>query len=159
MNSYIEMILRDKKETEQKMEAAMAPYRKKLQEADEALKKLGYKDGSFVINTKTMADLDKLTIKQRVTKALTEQYPDGAHYSDILTYINENWPHLPVKRTSLSPQLTRLRRRHVIRLDEDKSIWHLVANQEATNESTPALAGVDNSVGALFDNPSTGSGG
>lgn len=136
MNTYIAMILQDKKDIEREIEAVLAPYRKRLDEADKALAALGYKEDEghpVQKNSPTLEDLARRkgpTIKQRVEQALSDGHPNGAYYSDILEYINTNWPHLQVKRTSLSPQLTRLRQANVIELDEDKGIWFLVEKQE-----------------------------
>ena len=82
------------------------------------------------------------TIKERVSKALSDEYPEGAHYSAILDYLNKHWPDLPVKRTSLSPQLTRLRKKdRLIELDEDKGIWRLVDSSKHRPKTTEAPQG------------------
>lgn len=142
MNHYIAMILKDKQKIQKDMAEAMSiaslPYLQLLSDADKALAALGYTDANQspldLFGEKN--DLTKTpTIKQRVTQALREQYPDGAHYSNILEYINTKWPHAKVERTSLSPQLTRLRKNDkVIDLDEKKKIWYLVENQSIKNE-------------------------
>ena len=137
MSSVIELLLKKREEIKSELEKVTASLRAELIQAESALIVLGHKfDNPFIgtSNTIGVPNIKNPTIKQRVTQALTERYPEGAHYSAILDYINQTWPHLPVKRTSLSPQLTRLRNK-VIELDEDKGIWHLI-KQEAENSST-----------------------
>lgn len=140
MSKIIEMLLKEREEILKQIEDATAPFKDELNKANCALIVLGYKFDTPPANVSIVAKPEALknpTIKERVTQALTERYPEGAHYSAILEYINQTWPHLPVRRTSLSPQLTRLRNK-AIWLDEEKGIWHLMKNQEAKTSSAPA---------------------
>ncbi|MCB1651278.1 MAG: hypothetical protein KDI46_04420 [Alphaproteobacteria bacterium] len=142
MSKIIEILLKEREEILKCIEEATAPYKDELNKADAALMILGHKfDSQKSQETLNKPVLKNPTIKERVTQALTERYPNGAHYSAILDYINETWPHLPVKRTSLSPQLTRLRNK-VIKLDEEKGVWHLIKDQEPQKNSAAMV--VDN---------------
>lgn len=153
MSKIIEILLKEREEILKQIENATAPFKDELNKADCALIVLGHKFDSPTVKASTITKHEALknpTIKERVTQALTVRYPEGAHYSAILEYINQAWPHLPVKRTSLSPQLTRLRNK-TIRLDEDKGIWHLI-KQEAKNSSTSTGEVESNDVNASLFN-------
>lgn len=141
MSKIIEILLKEREDILNRIEEVTAPLKAELNKADAALICLGYKFDEKQIDKasyKTSILKSKNpTIKDRVRQALKTAYPEGAHYSDILDYINHEWPHLPVKRTSLSPQLTRLRKKEIIYLDEDKGIWHLAKSKEAKTSSAP----------------------
>ena len=65
----------------------------------------------------------KLTIKQLVVKALLEQFTNGATAGQLLELFARGWDRDDVVRTSLSPQLSRLRQDGVI--DRRDNIWFL----------------------------------
>jgi predicted nucleic acid-binding Zn-ribbon protein len=64
----------------------------------------------------------QITIKQAVLKIL-EHYPKGLHALDILDKVNQRFD-LGIVRTSLSPQLTRLKRDDE-KIVNDGPIWRL----------------------------------
>lgn len=76
--------------------------------------------------------------KEKIKTTLTEKYPNGATANDILAYVNERWER-EIIRSSLSPQLSRLKKEGVITLDND--VWKL-----AKNESTPIVGADDNAT-------------
>ena len=51
----------------------------------------------------------KLTIKQLVLKALEDNFPEGANANDLLLHFKEAYGRSDITRTSLSPQLSRLK--------------------------------------------------
>lgn len=63
----------------------------------------------------------RLTIKQLVLKALTEQFPSGATANQILDLFANAWGRGEIVRTSLSPQLSRLKAEHAI--DREGTLW------------------------------------
>lgn len=65
----------------------------------------------------------KLTMKQLVCKALSEQFPDGATANELLDFFINAWGRTDVIRTSLSPQLSRLKSENTI--DLNGLIWTL----------------------------------
>lgn len=58
----------------------------------------------------------KLTMKQLVRKALDEHFTNGATANELLDFFRNAWGRHDVVRTSLSPQLSRLKREKVITL-------------------------------------------
>jgi hypothetical protein len=56
----------------------------------------------------------RLTIKELVRKALSEQFPRGATANQLLELFANAWGRTDVARTSLSPQLSRLRQEGVL---------------------------------------------
>lgn len=59
----------------------------------------------------------KLTMKQLVRKALDEHFTNGATANELLDFFRNAWGRNDVVRTSLSPQLSRLKRDGAIKLD------------------------------------------
>jgi hypothetical protein len=59
----------------------------------------------------------KLTMKQLVRKALSEHFANGATAIEMLDFFRDAWGRDDVVRTSLSPQLSRLKRDGEIELD------------------------------------------
>lgn len=64
-----------------------------------------------------------LTIKELVKKALAEHLKDGATAAQLLDFFSRQWGRTDIARTSLSPQLSRLREDGQIWLDG--KTWHL----------------------------------
>lgn len=71
------------------------------------------------------------TFKEKVKTAMLDAFQDGATSGQILEYLNKNWTR-PVKRESLSPQLSRLKEDEVLILEGN--LWKL-------KSENPALAG------------------
>lgn len=65
----------------------------------------------------------RLTIKQLVLKALEEQFPSGATAQQLLELFASAWGREEVVRTSLSPQLSRLKAEH--KIDRNGTLWFL----------------------------------
>lgn len=85
---------------------------------------------------------DKLTIKQLVRKALDEHFTNGATANELLDFFRDAWGRNDIMRTSLSPQLSRLKRDGVITLHGMK--WHLVGLAPDHNENgAPATLPLD----------------
>lgn len=79
------------------------------------------------------------TIKDMVLKQLNEEYPGGLTALEILDRIQKRWKPV-LERTSLSPQLTRLRASGSIQNDKHK--WYLVTHTEKENpNASPDDAG------------------
>ncbi len=88
--------------------------------------------------TKTMAEMrfTPKNIQEMVLQILDESYPGGLTALEILDQIQRRWkPEL--MRTSLSPQLSRLRRGRSIKNDKHK--WYLAVKNE-TGAPTDAPA-------------------
>jgi len=81
--------------------------------------------------------------KEKVKTALQEKFPNGASANDILKYLNDRWER-QIVRSSLSPQLSRLKKEGVITLDND--IWRLAQKDSASPEEE-----ADDGVTALSD--------
>lgn len=77
----------------------------------------------------------KLTMKQLVRKALDEHFENGATASQLLDFFRDAWGRNDIVRSSLSPQLSRLKGEGVIRLDG--KTWHL--RDDANENGAPAL--------------------
>tara|TARA_Y100000588_G_scaffold324806_1_gene358178 strand:+ start:179 stop:742 length:564 start_codon:yes stop_codon:yes gene_type:complete len=67
-------------------------------------------------------DIQKMTLKQLVVKALKEHFQNGATANQLLDLFERKWGR-QIMRTSLSPQLSRLKNDNIIEL-EGKT-WHL----------------------------------
>lgn len=76
-------------------------------------------------------DIQSLTFKQLVIKALTEHLTNGATALELLAFFRREWGR-DLMRTSLSPQLSRLK--HDRKIELRGKVWHL-----ARNENEPLL--------------------
>lgn len=65
----------------------------------------------------------RLTIKELISKALSEQFSSGATAGQLLTLFATAWGRDDIVRTSLSPQLSRLKREG--KIDRNENIWFL----------------------------------
>ena len=75
---------------------------------------------------KANPDIQNLTFQQLVVKALREHLVNGATANELLDFFEREWGK-QIMRTSLSPQLSRLKADHVITLRG--KVWHLVRNE------------------------------
>jgi hypothetical protein len=73
----------------------------------------------------------RLTIKELVQKALSEHFTHGATANHLLELFANAWGRTDVARTSLSPQLSRLRQEGV--LFRQGQVWRLRATDNALN--------------------------
>lgn len=71
---------------------------------------------------KANPDIQGLTMKQLVVKALKEHLLDGATANGLLDFFAREWGRDEIMRTSLSPQLSRLKDEGTIRLNG--KVWH-----------------------------------
>src|SRR6185436_5481931 len=69
---------------------------------------------------KSPSPYQNLTIKDLVRKALTEQFEFGATANELLEFFSHAWGRSDIVRTSLSPQLSRLKQQGEIILDGQK---------------------------------------
>lgn len=69
-----------------------------------------------------------LTMKELVVRALKEHLREGATSADFLRVFHEIYGRRDIVRTSLSPQLSRLKRERVLTLEG--KVWKLVKNQQ-----------------------------
>ena len=67
-------------------------------------------------------DIQKLTFKQLIVKALGEHFTNGATANELLELFERKWGRR-LMRTSLSPQLSRLKNDKIIELEG--KVWHL----------------------------------
>jgi hypothetical protein len=78
---------------------------------------------------------EKLTMKQLVRKALNERFQDGATANEMLDFFQNAWGRDDIVRTSLSPQLSRLKREGDIILRGKK--WYLAGTNETLALEAP----------------------
>jgi hypothetical protein len=80
----------------------------------------------------------KLTMKQLVRKALDEHFTNGATANELLDFFRNAWGRHDIVRTSLSPQLSRLKQDGVVTLKGMR--WHLVGMVPADPDENGAPA-------------------
>ena len=102
---------------------------------------------------KRTSERDRMTLKQRIIQVLRRR--GSADALTILAEINRHWG-LKVERTSLSPQLSRLKDEGV--LTREGKIWTLVQEHKTPDEaSSGAIVGVAGSPGSPEKAAATGS--
>lgn len=74
------------------------------------------------------------TFKRLVVKALADHFPQGATANQMLDLFANVWGRGDIVRTSLSPQLSRLKREN--RIFNEGHVWHL--RRPRTDEKTAA---------------------
>ncbi len=77
---------------------------------------------------------EKFTIKELVTKALEEHFKEGATAAQLLDFFASAWGRTDIARTSLSPQLSRLRQEGI--LTREGPTWRLRRPHLPDNEAT-----------------------
>ena len=87
----------------------------------------------------TPPPLVRRSIKRMVVDILDDMHPHGLAALEIINQIRVRW-NIEVKRTSLSPQLTRLKNEHEIY--NDKGVWKRLKETEA-----PATTGASEEGG------------
>lgn len=75
-------------------------------------------------------DVQFMTMKQLVMKALTEHLRNGATALELLDYFARVWGRTEISRTSLSPQLSRLKRQGKVALVNNKWMIREVYHQQ-----------------------------
>lgn len=75
----------------------------------------------------------RFTIKELVLKALDEQFEDGATAAQLLDLFANAWGRQDIVRTSLSPQLSRLKQEGQLVLDGQ--IWRIRRPHQLENET------------------------
>ncbi|MEO1046892.1 MAG: hypothetical protein AAFW59_01050 [Pseudomonadota bacterium] len=88
---------------------------------------LGSKQSILHHRRKANPDLQELTFKQLTLKALSEHFEDGATANELLDFFRTRWGRTDIVRTSLSPQLTRLKRDGKISLNG--KTWRLASKE------------------------------
>ena len=83
----------------------------------------------------------KLTMKQLVRKALDEHFGNGATANELQDFFRDAWGRDDIVRTSLSPQLSRLKREGFVTLIGMK--WHLVGMAPTGHDEAPAKLPLD----------------
>ena len=79
-------------------------------------------------------DIQSLSLKQLITKALREHLVDGATANEMLDFFAKHWGRV-IMRTSLSPQLSRLKENGIVELRG--KVWHLARNGNEPPEGEP----------------------
>jgi hypothetical protein len=79
----------------------------------------------------------KLTMKQLVRKALDEHFENGATANELMDFFRNAWGRNDIVRSSLSPQLSRLKREGLITLEGKK--WHLLGVEDDDPDDEPLL--------------------
>jgi hypothetical protein len=126
VSRVIEILLKERDEAFKERDVIA----KRVRDVEKALHTLGYEDGAS-FPKKVSPRSFGLKIRERIISTLTDKYPNGAHYAGLFEHINSNWPELPrVVKTSLSPQLTRLRDSGVTGYDVERGVWFLVKEQK-----------------------------
>jgi hypothetical protein len=77
-------------------------------------------------------EVKNLTIKQMVVKALGEHLVSGATSVQLLEFFAKQWGRTEIMRTSLSPQLSRLKESGIIELQG--KVWHLARDEVPISE-------------------------
>jgi hypothetical protein len=72
----------------------------------------------------------RMTMKQLVELALREHFPNGATANQLIDFFHNAWGRPDVVRSSLSPQLSRLKSEGRVDL-KNGSVWVLLENKEA----------------------------
>lgn len=80
----------------------------------------------------------KLTMKELTRKALEENFPNGATAQELLELYHKSWGRTDISRSSLSPQLSRLKAEGVVDLDGYR--WFLVPEKDEAPTGEPADA-------------------
>lgn len=80
----------------------------------------------------------RMTIKQLVLKALEEQFPSGATAQQLLDLFGSAWGREEIARTSLSPQLSRLKAEH--KIDRNGTLWFLRKPRPEVPEANAAAS-------------------
>jgi len=80
-----------------------------------------WKEYKRILAERTANPYFRLTIKQLVLKALNEQFHSGATALELLEFFESAWGRDDIARTSLSPQLSRLKAEQ--KIDRNGSIW------------------------------------
>jgi len=105
-------------------------------------KNLGIDSVDKINSNKLLPEIDRkspyihLTIKDLIKKALEEFFIEGATANELLDLFSNAWGRTDIARTSLSPQLSRLRKEGV--LFRVGTAWHLKAtfSSPVNNEKT-----------------------
>lgn len=114
----------------EKREEEIIAKRKELSEELEALREARASIEKRQKVKKATETRDKLTIKEMVRETLLDQ-SEGGTSDQIIHWINRRHG-TEVARTSLSPQLSRLKADGEVELDEENGIWTLTHEGRAT---------------------------
>ena len=116
------------------LEAKIHKLRKELNEVDQAARAIGIDDRAPELELIAQhRQRPSRTIKQAVVEILAD-HPNGLSALDILAKIN-NRHDLGIVRTSLSPQLSRLKNEE--RIVNDHTVWRLVPTKTGAVRCQP----------------------
>lgn len=73
----------------------------------------------------------RMTMKELAVKALWDRFREGATAAEFLEYFRTEWGRTDIKRESLSPQLSRLKREGVLGLNGNKWVLTEMSIQDA----------------------------
>lgn len=97
--------------------------------------------------TSSSSPYQQMTLKQLIIKALKEHFPDGATANELIDFFSVAWDR-DIQRTSLSPQLSRLKDEGQVRLENNK--WFLpLGTRLFSREDEPTRTQGSESVGNL----------
>ncbi|GLQ53766.1 hypothetical protein [Devosia nitrariae] len=75
----------------------------------------------------------RMTMKEMTVKALSEHFPRGATANKLIEFFHNAWGRTDIVRSSLSPQLSRLKQDNVIGLKG--KLWYIPENEEGSDVS------------------------
>jgi hypothetical protein len=78
----------------------------------------------------------RLTMKQLTEKALRENFPNGATAIKLVEFFHEAWGRKDIVRSSLSPQLSRLKAEH--KVDLHGKVWKIKESEKGPEKSEPS---------------------
>lgn len=129
-----------------RLRASIAPLEEEVAEIDRGLKAMAVgkmpplgaeasRNAVAHFVRKANPDAQDMTIKQLVVAALGEHLMNGATAIELLDFFSRHWGRQGIMRTSLSPQLSRLKDSGIIELRG--KVWHLVRNENEPPEGEP----------------------
>jgi hypothetical protein len=133
VNDILKNLERNLVEKIEKLRAELVPLERELANARRALAALAKEEAAASKTAATPAAAPPptpaspyrdLTMKELAIKALKEQFPNGATASQLLDHFVGAWNRGDVVRSSLSPQLSRLKEDGKIQLEKG-NIWVL----------------------------------
>jgi hypothetical protein len=146
MGSAIEDILRDELDKIdakiEQIERSLAPLFAEREKIRRALESVAEPHADIVAASAVPDDsqsdggasnpFSSLTMKELTVKALNERFKNGATAAQLMTFFSDAWGRKDIRRSSYSPQLSRLKSEGVIELDG--KIWRLADPTIKKNE-------------------------
>ena len=107
-----------------------------LETAEQIYKQSGAGGGNPMLPLQTAVLIAKPTIKESVIQLLEEAYPMGLTTLEILDRVNRRWWRGELRRTSLSPQISRLKKDGMI--VSEQGTWKLLKESASPEQSGEA---------------------